>query len=89
MDRLADFLYEGRHLTQDDVNFYEHELYECNPMDQGVGYDEAHQAALDEYGVDRMSLYSREVVSKYREWFDKPMREFYGVWMGVPEDPGE
>jgi RHS repeat-associated protein len=80
LEGIAGKLVTGCQISPEDANFYEHELYEAQLMDQGYSYDEAHSLALKRYGVTEYDLYAREVYEKYRSWMGTPeWDEYWGI----------
>jgi hypothetical protein len=77
--RLGSALSAGEPVTGADASFYMHELTESTLMRQGVGYEEAHAAALAKYGVSPYSVYAPDVVSKFPELFNSNWTEFWGM----------
>ena len=77
--RLRAALQKGEVIVGADANFYLHEVAEATLMSRGVGYDAAHAAALQRYGVSEFSLYHPEVVNSFREWFSPAWRKFWGL----------
>ncbi len=62
-----------------DLDFYAHEIYEANMMKNGMGYDEAHEAAKMYYNATEFNLYHPEVIKKYPQYFNNAWFEFWGI----------
>jgi RHS repeat-associated protein len=77
--RLRSALNEGRTLTGADADFYLHEAAEATMMRRGMGYDAAHAAALEKYGVSEFNLYHPDVIQSMPEWFGQPWFDFWGI----------
>ncbi len=76
--RLASARDSGQRIHGGDANFYLHEASEATMMNRGLGYDAAHQAALQKYGVHDFAVYPREVVQKMSEWFNRGFLNYGG-----------
>lgn len=83
IQRLQDAFDEGLDIAGGDASFYTHELFESNIMQDleynEENYDLAHNAALNEYGVSRFSVYGPEVIQAFPGWFNKLWFEFWGI----------
>jgi hypothetical protein len=79
LDVLRDLAEQGDSATGAYEDFYQHELEEAANMAEGMGYDEAHQAALEELGHSPFGLYSKEVVEQFPELFNSNWRNFWGI----------
>ena len=66
LDRISAALNDGNPLTEGQTNFMTHELTEADLMDQGVGYEEAHAAALETHppGLN----YDPDVIDQFPEF---------------------
>ena len=62
-----------RRRTGADANFYLHEAAEATMMGRGLGYDAAHAAALNKYGVSPFSLYHPDVIQANPGLFNSTM----------------
>jgi RHS repeat-associated protein len=80
LQRLRAAAGAGRNITGADASFYFHELTEAKLMDQGMPYEEAHQLALDTFGVSNFSVYNPEVIRELgSEYFNKNWFRFWGI----------
>ncbi len=70
LNRLENALQNGQSITGADASFYLHELKEASLMQGGLGYDAAHQVALEFYQVSPYSVYHPEVIQANSEWFN-------------------
>jgi RHS repeat-associated protein len=70
VQRLQNIADSGENATGYDQNFYQHEVSESESMSQGMDYDAAHAAALDQYGVTEQDLYHPSIVSQYSDMFN-------------------
>lgn len=48
-------------------------------MQSGMGYEEAHQAALEYYNAKEFNLYSPDVIKSFPEYFNQMWHEFWGL----------
>ena len=60
--------------TDPQVSFADWQL-----MQQGMAYEEAHAAALEQYGVSPFSVYAPEVIEQFPELFNSAWRAFWGL----------
>jgi RHS repeat-associated protein len=80
MQRLRAAAASGRNITGADASFYFHELTEARLMNQGMSYNDAHQLALDEFGVSNFSVYHPDVINELgTEYFNKNWFRFWGI----------
>jgi hypothetical protein len=80
VDRLQSAVSQGCGcIDGPDANFYLHETYENALMNQGWGYDDAHQRALSNYGVTEYDLYHPDVIQAYPEHFNDSWFDYYGI----------
>ncbi|MFE1574157.1 RHS repeat-associated core domain-containing protein [Comamonas odontotermitis] len=79
VQRLRDSLQAGERLTGADANFYLHEIAENTGRLKGLGYDEAHAAALNKYGVSNFSIYHPEVIQNFPSEFNNAWRSYWGI----------
>lgn len=80
MQRLRAAAASGRSITGADASFYFHELAEAQLMNQGMSYNEAHQRALDKFGVSNFSVYHPDVINELgTEHFNKNWFHFWGI----------
>jgi RHS repeat-associated protein len=62
IQRIGVKIEKGESLTGADANFYKHELYENELMNNGMKYEDAHAGALDKYNVCEWDLYDPSAV---------------------------
>jgi len=79
IERLEDAYYNNTPISGADLDFYAHELYESNLMQNGMGYDEAHRAALEYYNAKEFNLYSPDVIKSFPEYFNQMWYDFWGI----------
>lgn len=79
IERLKLAIKNSERITGADASFYLHELNEATRMARGMTYEEAHQAALNLYGVSPYSVYHPEVISQFPEWFNANWFRFWGM----------
>jgi hypothetical protein len=79
IQRLEEALNQGNTLSGADANFYFHELYESTLMDRGLSYDEAHEQALNRYGVSRLAIYHPDVIQALPRFFSPAWFDFWGI----------
>jgi hypothetical protein len=79
ISRLQSALDNGGAVTGADANFYNHELIESNLMSNGVDYEAAHAAALEQAGVSPFGLYHPDVIQQFPEYFNDNWRTFWGL----------
>jgi hypothetical protein len=79
LERLGTALSEGQPISGADAAFYTHELTESSLMQQGMSYEAAHAAALEQYGISPYAVYAREVVAQFPELFNDAWRAFWGL----------
>lgn len=79
MNKIEEMLSANQELTGAYKDFYEHELTESMLMQQGHGYNEAHNMALEIHNVQPQALYSPEIVQEYSKWFNKNDFEYWGI----------
>jgi len=48
-------------------------------MQNGMGYDEAHRAALEYYNAKEFNLYSPDVIKSFPEYFNQMWYDFWGI----------
>ncbi|WP_411681868.1 hypothetical protein, partial [Clostridium thailandense] len=77
INRLQNSLIKGKQVTGADASFYMHEVSESNLMSKGLGYDQAHAAALSKYGVSPFSVYHPEVLNMYPQEFNSSWINFW------------
>ncbi len=65
--------------TQQDINFYQHELYESNLVKRGLTRDIAHSETLARYGVREFDLYHPSVIQQYPQFFSSSWFAYYGI----------
>lgn len=61
MNKIEEMLSGNQELTGAYKDFYEHELTESMLMQQGYGYNDAHNMALEIHNVQPQALYSPEM----------------------------
>jgi hypothetical protein len=79
LKRVEYALKNDQPLSGADANFYLHELKEASLMQSGMPYEEAHQAALDFYGVSPYSIYHPEVIQQFPDVFNSNWFKFWGI----------
>jgi RHS repeat-associated protein len=80
LGRLRNALTNGEQITGADANFYLHELSESRMMGRGAGYEAAHAAAMEKYGLSsNMSLYHPELIQTRPDLFNSSWRTFWGL----------
>lgn len=79
MNRIEEMLSGNQELTGAYRDFYEHELTESMLMQQGYGYNDAHNMALEIHNVEPQALYSPEIVQEYSRWFNNSDFEYWGI----------
>lgn len=79
MDKIEEMLSKNQELTGAYKDFYEHELTESIFMQQGYGYNEAHNMALEMHNVQPQALYSPEIIKEYPKWFNKMDFEYWEI----------
>ncbi|WP_112077003.1 hypothetical protein [Herbaspirillum rubrisubalbicans] len=79
VQRLKDALASGERLTGADANFYLHEIAEGTAFSRGLGYEAAHTAALEKYGVSNFSLYHPEVIQSFPSEFNSAWRAYWNI----------
>ena len=79
MDRLRSAANSGAKVNGADASFYMHEAAEATKMAKGLGYDAAHAAALNKYGVSKFSVYHPSVIKALPQWFNNNWRSFWGI----------
>lgn len=77
IERIENSLANGEMLTDADANFYMHEIAESTLMGNGMDYNTAHQAALDQYGKVEFDLYHPDVTSQLPEWFNSTWQNYW------------
>ncbi|HET9732000.1 MAG TPA: hypothetical protein VFP54_04930 [Acidimicrobiales bacterium] len=77
LERIADAQASGRALTTAEENFLRHELTEAELMRGGMGYDEAHAAAMQTHPT--YGNYDPEVIKAYPEYFNDNWRGYWGI----------
>jgi hypothetical protein len=77
LDRL--WAQVGTRVTGADANFYTHEMLEAQYMAEGMTYDAAHGAALENAGVSPFSVYHPEVIQQFPSAFNNNWRAFWGI----------
>jgi RHS repeat-associated protein len=77
--RLWSALEEGRPISGSDASFYFHELYENTLMEDGIIGTEAHQAAINRYGVSPFSIYHPDAIMANPAAFGPPYFEFWRI----------
>jgi len=77
--RLRSAMSAGERVTGADANFYLHEISEGTFRAQGIGYDAAHAAALQKYGVSPYSVYHPDVIQTMPSQFGNAWRAFWGL----------
>jgi hypothetical protein len=48
-------------------------------MNEGMSYEEAHDAALRHHGVHQVEVYPRDIVESYPDYFGLPEFEYWGI----------
>lgn len=48
-------------------------------MASGMDYTPAHEAALEYYGVSRLSVYHPNVIKSLSSWFNDAWKSFWGL----------
>lgn len=79
IQRLENALANGQKLEGADASFYLHELKEADLIADGMGYTPAHEAALELYGVSRLSVYHPDVIESLSPWFNDLWKSFWGL----------
>lgn len=79
VERLRAANASGQPITGADLGFYAHELSEATFMRGGMGYEEAHAAALSKYGVSPFSVYHPEVIGQFPEFFNSNWRNAWNM----------
>lgn len=79
LDRLRSALANAQKISGGDASFYLHEASEATMMGRGMGYDAAHAAALQKYGVSKFSVYSPEVIQALPGSFNQNWFNFWGL----------
>ena len=79
IDRVSEALDNGEELIGPDAEFYLHELEETRLMEQGLDYVNAHNSALEEFGVTEFDLYHPKVIKDMPEWFGTAWYEYWGI----------
>lgn len=79
VDRLRSAMEEGRTVSGADASFYLHEASEATMMNRGLGYPDAHQAALSKYDVSPYSVYHPEVIRAFPDEFNSNWSKFWGM----------
>lgn len=79
MQNLQDAFDAGQPVTGANANFYLHETSEAAFMGNGLSYDAAHAAALEQYGVSPFSLYTPEVIQANPTLFNNAWRTAAGL----------
>lgn len=79
LQRLNDAFAAGQKVTGADANFYLHEASEATMMGRGLGYDAAHAAAIEKYGVSPFSLYHPEVIQANPGLFNNAWRNYWNL----------
>lgn len=77
--RLWSALAEGQPISGADASFYFHELYENTLMEDGITYPEAHEAAINRYGVSPFSIYHPDAIMANPAAFGPPYFEFWRI----------
>jgi filamentous hemagglutinin len=77
--RLNAAMAAGERVTGADANFYLHEISEGTFRARGLGYDAAHDAALQKYGASPFSIYAPSVIEAMPEWFNNNWRAYWGI----------
>jgi RHS repeat-associated protein len=83
MQNLQEAFDAGQPVTGANANFYLHETSEAAFMGNGLSYDAAHAAALEQYGVSPFSLYTPEVIQANPTLFNNAWR----TAAGLPPNP--
>jgi RHS repeat-associated protein len=78
-NRLVTAFENGTSLTGPDLNFYQHELYESSLVDLGLDQAAAHQAALENFGVNEFQLYHPSVIEANPTVFGTGFKNFWGL----------
>ena len=78
MQRLRTSFANGEKVTGADANFYLHEANEATTIGR-LGYEGAHPAALQKYGVKEFDLYHPEVIQANPQWFNSNWRSYWGL----------
>jgi hypothetical protein len=76
MERMRSAAASGTKVSGADASFYMHEAAEATKMAKGLGYDEAHVAALKKYDASPFSVYHPSVVEALPQWFNSNWRKF-------------
>ncbi len=77
VQRLRDSV--GKRVSGADASFYLHEAAEATMMGRGMGYNAAHGAALQKYGVSPFSVYHPSVIQALPSHFNNAWRGFWGL----------
>ncbi len=83
MQNLQNALAAGENVTGANANFYLHETTQAAFMQNGLSYDAAHTAALQQYGMSPFSLYTPEVIQANPTLFNNAWR----AAAGLPPNP--
>jgi hypothetical protein len=79
INRLETALKNGTSITGADASFYLHELKESGLMRSGMSYAQAHQAALNFYGVSNFSVYHPDVIKIDPSYWNQGWFDFWGI----------
>jgi len=77
--RLQNALEKGEKISGADAVFFTHELVESHMMLKGLSYEEAHQKALQIFGVSPFSVYHPDVIKQFKDHFNKKWFNFWEI----------
>lgn len=79
INRLKAALMNDSSISGADASFYLHEQKEAQLMQSGMGYNQAHQAALDFYEVSNFSVYHPDVIKMQPGYWNNGWFNFWGI----------
>lgn len=78
LSRLRQARDANKRVFNGDANFFLHEAAEATMYKKkGWGWDKAHPAALQKYGVNDFTVYSTEVINEFSGYFSQGFKDFW------------
>lgn len=77
--RLENAYKNNTKISGADLDFYAHEIYETRLMNNGMSYEEAHEAAKAYYNAVEFNFYHPDVIKQYSREFSTPWFSFWGM----------
>ncbi len=79
INRLETAYKNNTKISGADLDFYAHEIYESNMMKNGMGYEDAHEAAKSYYNAIEFNFYHPEVIKQNPKFFNNAWFIFWGI----------